>query len=88
MSKIAKFKGKTPTPMEVGLTVPKSFNKELFEAGFQHGLVSNRLDKIEQFKASFREGFRAAKLYLRAYYKDNNISVIPMKARMKFKVKD
>lgn len=37
-------------------------NAELFEQGYQHGLVSNALI---DFRLSFRMGFRKAKLELR-----------------------
>lgn len=87
MGTVAKFKGKLPTPKEIGVTIPKSHNKEMFEEGFQHGLVSNKLLEHKHLKASFREGFRAAKLYLREMYKSKNVTVMSMKARIKFTVK-
>lgn len=87
MSKITKLKQKLPSAKEVGLTLPKTVNKEMFEEGFQHGLVSNKLLKPEHFKASFREGFRAAKIYLRELYKNKNITTMPLQGRIKFTVK-
>lgn len=87
MDNVTKIKTKLPTPKEVGITTPNVINKERYEEGFQHGLISNKLLKPEHLRASFREGFRAAKLYLKQLYKDRNVTVMPTKARMKFTVK-
>lgn len=86
MSKIIKLKHKLPTPSEVGVVVPMHVDMNLYNEGFQHGLVSNKLLKREHLKASFREGFRAAKLYIRQQYQNKNINVLPLKARLKFTV--
>lgn len=88
MSKVVKFKGHLPKPDEVGVTIPKTIDQELFKAGWEHGLVSNKLLTREHLKASFREGFRAAKLYIRQLYADRGISVLPMTARVKVRLKD
>jgi len=78
---------KLPKAEEVNIIIPKQFDKEKFEKGFNHGLISNSLNKKEYLKASFRGGFRAAKLYIKRYYKNNNIAVLPNKAKFKFKLK-
>ena len=57
-------------PTEVGLI--RGCNKELFREGYEHGLKSNVLTN---FKASYREGFRKAKLEIREYYKLKNMPV-------------
>ena len=88
MSKIVKFREKLPTPKEVGVTVPGAVNEELYQQGWEHGLVSNQLTKREHLKASFREGFRAAKLYLKALRSQRGLTVLPMKARIKFKLRE
>ncbi len=73
-------------PEEVGVKVPRSYKKKVFEAGFEHGIKGGNLDQIKYFKLSFREGFRAAKLYLRALRKQQGVVNFPMQGRFKFKV--
>ena len=73
-------------PREVGVSIPRTLRKEAFEAGFEHGLRGGRLNHVEYFKLSFREGFRAAKLYLRKLRRERGIIDFPLQGRVKFKV--
>lgn len=73
------------TPQEVGLKVSRSLKKQVFEAGFEHAMKGGQLDHVEYFRLSFREGFRAAKLYLRALRKRQGVVNFPMQGRFKFK---
>lgn len=88
MGKITKIRQKLPLPTEVGVVVPAAINQEMYQQGWEHGLVSNLLTKPEQLKASFRAGFRAAKLYLRELRKQKGIHVLPLQARIKFRPKE
>lgn len=72
-------------PEDFGIKIPVDLIEEDFRAGFAHGMESNTL-KI--FKKSYSEGFRAAKLLCKEIRKQRGVVDFPMKARMKFKVRD
>ena len=83
MAIVKALKTRLPTPAEVGIVVPDHIDKSLFEAGFQHGLHSNEL---VEFKASFRAGFRAAKLHLRDLRRAQGVVDFPARQKMTFRV--
>lgn len=87
MGRIVKFKGSLPKPKDVGVVVPMIVDHDLFQQGWEHGLTSNRLLKREHLKASFREGFRAAKLYLKQLRADKGILELPVTGKIKFTTK-
>jgi hypothetical protein len=60
--------------------------KDRYQAGFTHAMRGGQLDKIEYFRLSFREGFRAAKLQMRALRRKQGIVDFPLQGRMKVKV--
>jgi hypothetical protein len=66
-----------PNPQEAGVRIPPHLKKERFCAGFRHGLSGGQLHKVEYMRLSFREGFRAAKLYLRALRRSRGILEFP-----------
>ena len=74
-----------PTAMDVGINIPVHLRSNRFEAGFLHALKGHHLRRAEHLRLSFREGFRAAKLYIRWLRRKQGIIEFPMKARMKFK---
>ena len=76
---------KYPTPGEVGIPIPVHLRAERFEAGFLHGLQGNHLARPEHMRLSFREGFRAAKLYLKVLRKEQGIHEFPLQGRLRFK---
>lgn len=57
------------------INIPKTFNKEIYLKGYRHGMISNELT---DFRASFRAGFRLAKMELR---NQNNIRNLPKKLK-------
>ena len=59
--------------------------EERFCEGFQHALKGGQLCKIEQLRLSFREGYRAGKLYVRELRRSQGILTFPVQGRMKFK---
>lgn len=69
----------------VTVAVPPSLMKERYQAGFAHGLCGGQLDKIEYFKLSFREGFRAAKLHLRHLRRRQGVIDFPLQGKLKVK---
>lgn len=66
-----------PTPEEAGIRVPPHLKQERFCAGFRHGLKGGQLNRVEYMRLSFREGFRAAKLYLREVRRSQGILELP-----------
>jgi len=66
-----------PKPQEVGVRIPPHLKQERFCAGFRHGLEGGQLDKVEYMRLSFREGFRAAKLYLRELRRSRGVLDFP-----------
>jgi len=72
-------------PEEVRIQIPKSVNRQLYEAGFEHGMKSNNLSI---FKASYSAGFRAAKLYLKELREQQGVVHFPFKGKINFKVDD
>ena len=72
-----------PKPQDVGARIPQRFIKARYEAGFQHALAGGQLNRPEYFRLSFREGFRAGKLYLRELRRQRGVIDFPMRARVK-----
>ena len=75
-----------PSPQEAGIRIPSHLMEDRFCAGFRHGLQGGQLDKVEYMRLSFREGYRAAKLYLRAVRRSRGILEFPARWRMRMKV--
>lgn len=75
-----------PKPRDVGIKVPVHVKEDRFCAGFEHGLKGGQLDQVEYFRLSFREGFRAAKLYLKELRRHQGLLQFPVQGRMKFKL--
>jgi hypothetical protein len=74
-----------PSPMEVGIKIPPHLMPDRFCAGFDHGLKGGRLDHIDYFRRSFRLGYRASKIYLRAVRRRHGIIPFPGSTRMRLK---
>ena len=75
-----------PSPQEVGIKTPAHLIKTRYDAGFEHALKGEQLVRIEHLKLSFREGYRAGKLYLKALRKQKGILTFPMQGRIAFRV--
>ena len=73
------------TVAETAITVPPSLWKDRYQAGFAHAMRGGQLDKIEYFKLSFREGFRAARLQMRAMRRKQGVIDFPLQGRMRIK---
>ena len=74
-----------PNPRDVNIKIPKHLIHDRFCAGFRHALQGGQLSKIEQLKLSFREGYRAGKLYLREVRRSQGVLTFPLQGRMKFR---
>ena len=66
-----------PQPGDVGIRIPPHLKQDRFCAGFRHSLKGGHLDKVEYMRLSFREGYRAAKIYLRALRRSRGILEFP-----------
>ena len=75
-----------PSPQEAGIRIPPHLMEDRFRAGFRHALQGGQLDRVEYMRLSFREGYRAAKLYLRAVRRSRGILEFPARWRMRMKV--
>lgn len=76
-----------PTPEEVGLRIAPHLRGERYRAGFRHALRGGQITRSEHLRLSFREGFRAAKLYLREYRRAQGIVAFPFRARVRLRVR-
>jgi hypothetical protein len=72
-----------PTPNEVGIKVPASLIETRFRHGFEHALRGRQITHVEHLRLSFREGYRAGKLYLRRVRRAQGIVEFPLKAHMR-----
>ena len=70
---------------EISVLAPITLRQDLYEAGFAHAMTGGKLDRVEYFKLSFREGFRAAKLQMRALRRRHGVIDFPMQGRLKVK---
>jgi len=71
-------------PQEVGVPVPVRLNIERYDRGFQHAVSGGHITAVEHLRQSFREGFRAGKLYCRALRRARGIVDFPMRAKIRF----
>lgn len=76
---VIKLKPRRVQASEVMVQVPARVDRALFEQGYSRGMQSNTLTI---FKASYRAGFRAAKLKLRELRRQQGIVDFPMRAKM------
>lgn len=74
-----------PTPQDVGIQIAPHLKVGRFCAGFKHGLKGGQLDRVEYLRLSFREGYRAAKLYLRELRRSRGILEFPARWKMRLK---
>lgn len=75
-----------PQPEDVGIKIPMYLIKDRFRQGFSHALLGRQLTRSEHLKLSFREGYRAGKLFLTELRKEMNIIEFPLKAKVAMRV--
>ena len=75
-----------PQPEDVGIKIPMYLIKDRFRQGFSHALQGMQLTRSEHLKLSFREGYRAGKLFLTKLRKEMNIIEFPLKAKVTMRV--
>lgn len=74
-----------PSPQDVGIKIPPHLMEDRFCSGFRHALEGGQITKAEQLRQSFREGYRAGKLFLRELRRRSGIVEFPFKGRIKFR---
>lgn len=70
-----------------GIKCPAGVKEDLYAEGYRHALAGGNLTHVTHLKYSFREGFRAGKLFLRERRASTGIIDFPMKGKIKVKVK-
>lgn len=73
-----------PTPQDVGITIPVHLRADRFCNGFEHALKGGQITEAKQLRLSFREGYRAGKLYLRDLRRSMGIINFPAQGRIRF----
>lgn len=77
-----------PQPEDVGIKIPFHLIQDRFREGFSHALHGRQLTQREHLRLSFREGYRAGKLFLKELRKQNNIIEFPFKAKVAMRVRN
>ena len=72
-----------PDPQDIGIRIPRCLVRDRFQSGFRHALEGGQLTRREHLRLSFREGFRAGKLYLRELRREQGILTFPLKAKIR-----
>jgi hypothetical protein len=75
-----------PKPADVGIKIPPTLSQERFCAGFEHGLKGGQLDRVEYMRLSFREGFRASRMYLRELRRARGVLEFPARWHIRMTV--
>jgi hypothetical protein len=75
-----------PEPQDVGIKIPPHIRADRFCKGFEHALKGGQITEVKQLRLSFREGYRAGKLYLRDLRRAMGIINFPVQGRMRFTV--
>lgn len=74
-----------PKPQDVGVTIPQHLIEARFRDGFRHALAGRQITRVEHLRLSFREGYRAGKLYLRDLRRAQGVVDFPLQGRLRFK---
>ena len=72
-----------PTPREAGVRIPSHLKADVFCSGFRHGLMGGQLNRSEYMRLSFREGFRASRLYLREVRRIRGVLEFPARWKVR-----
>ena len=74
-----------PEPHDLGFEIPGYLIRERFNLGFRHALKGGQIRQVEHLRRSFREGFRAGKLYCRHLRRRQGVVEFPYQGRIKLK---
>lgn len=75
-----------PTPQDVGIKIPGHLKEGRYCSGFEHALRGGQIDRVEHFRLSFREGYRAGKLYLKELRRQRGILTFPMRGHVRLRL--
>jgi hypothetical protein len=75
-----------PTPDDIGLRILPHLMADRFCCGFHHALTGGQITKVEQLRLSFREGYRAGKLYLKEVRRSRGIVEFPLAGKIRMRV--
>lgn len=73
-----------PEPHDLGIVIPSHLRTDRFCEGFRHALEGGQITEVKQLRLSFREGYRAAKLYLRDLRRETGVVNFPVQGRIRF----
>lgn len=73
-----------PQPEDVGITIPSHLRTDRFCNGFRHALKGGQITEAKQLRLSFREGYRAGKLYLRDLRREMGVINFPVQGKIRF----
>lgn len=76
-----------PDPGDLGIRIPAHLIGERFQSGFRHALEGGQLTAAEQLRLSFREGFRAGKLYCRELRRARGVIDFPLRAKVRLRAR-
>jgi len=76
-----------PTPEDIGLRIPRHLMEDRFREGFHHALSGGQINRVEQLRLSFREGFRAGKLYLKELRRQRGIIEFPLMGKIRMRAR-
>jgi hypothetical protein len=74
-----------PTPDDIGLRIPPHLKADRFRSGFHHALAGGQITQVEQLRLSFREGYRAGKLYLKEVRRSQGIVEFPVVGKIRMR---
>ncbi len=74
-----------PEPQDIGIVIPSHLRTDRFCKGFRHALEGMQITEVKQLRLSFREGYRAGKLYLRELRRTSGVVNFPVQGRIRFK---
>ena len=74
-----------PEPHDLGYEIPRCLIQERFRCGFRHALKGGQIRQVEQLRRSFREGFRAGKLYCRHLRHRQGVVEFPYQGRIRIR---
>lgn len=77
-----------PEPMDIGIKIPPHLIKRRFQGGFLHALKGRQITRVEHLRLSFREGYRAGKMYLKELRRKRGIISFPFQGRIVIKTVD
>lgn len=76
-----------PTPEDIGLRIPRHLMEDRFREGFHHALTGGQINRVEYLRLSFREGFRAGKLYLKEVRRARGIVEFPLTGKIRMRAR-